>query len=58
MSNMSYCRFRNTLTDFRDAKNHLRDDLDGAEAEARRKLVREAKEFVEKAEYHGVTTGE
>lgn len=40
MSNMSYCRFRNTLKDLQDCEEHLGDlDLDEEEEEAAEKLV-------------------
>jgi hypothetical protein len=41
MSNMSYCRFRNTLNDLRDCSDHFddNDDLLEEERAARTKLV-------------------
>jgi len=39
MSNMSYCRFGNTLIDLRDCLEHINDELDYPEAKARRSLV-------------------
>lgn len=40
MSNMSYCRFRNTLADLRDCAEHLNESLDLEEEEkARAKLI-------------------
>jgi len=39
MSNMSYCRFRNTLYDLRDCFENLYDDLDPEEDLARNKLI-------------------
>ena len=40
MSNMSYCRFQNTLSDLRDCSENLRDgDLSMEEASARRQLL-------------------
>ncbi len=41
MSNMSYCRFQNTLRDLRDCyvNMHDTDDLSDEEKEARRKLI-------------------
>lgn len=35
MSNMSYCRFRNTLTDLLDCEDYLLDNDDVSEEEAR-----------------------
>ena len=41
MSNMAYCRFRNTLSDLRDCYGSIWDDLDEEEeARARRALVK------------------
>lgn len=34
MSNMSYCRFRNTLNDLRDCSKHMDDDEDLSEDES------------------------
>ena len=42
MSNMSYCRFHNTLIDLRDCADHIHDDdtdLGLDEVAARRKLI-------------------
>ena len=40
MSNMSYCRFRNTLEDLLDCWQHIDDDdLDAEEERARDKLI-------------------
>ena len=42
MSNMSYCRFRNTVADLRDCMEHLEDntnDLAEGEAKARLRLI-------------------
>lgn len=42
MANMSYCRFRNTLTDLRDCEEHLddrTDDMDEDELVARQRLI-------------------
>ena len=48
MANMSYCRFRNTLTDLRDCEDNW-DEADGNkdEEEARDKLLKLCKEIVE-----------
>lgn len=41
MSNMSYCRFENTLNDLRECRDHLDDDdLSESEAKARDKLIK------------------
>ena len=46
MSNMSYCRFRNTLEDLRDVKDNIPDtfngwgNLDDEEREAAVKLIK------------------
>jgi len=39
MSNMSYCRFQNTLNDLRDCQEHLDDELSEDEQEAKEKLL-------------------
>ena len=39
MPNMTYCRFRNTLTDLRDCQEHMDADLDGDEGTARAAIV-------------------
>lgn len=63
MANMSYCRFRNTLTDFRDCCDTLRalmdgeedaDRISGEELEAAQRLLAEAIQIVtETAEHVG-----
>ena len=40
MSNMSYCRFRNTLSDLRDCYDAIDDDCSEDEKEARLRLIR------------------
>jgi hypothetical protein len=40
MSNMSYCRFQNTLSDLRECYDNLHDVLGDDEARARQKLLR------------------
>ena len=48
MSNMSYCRFRNTLDDLRDCNGYLEyNDLSKEEHEARAKLIVLAMNIVE-----------
>lgn len=56
MSNMSYCRFRNTAPDLEDCKENLFDRLhDRDEDAARTRLVRYAIEIVRLcAEEHGM----
>ena len=40
MANMSYCRFRNTLSDLRDCWEHIfDDDLSEEEGRARQRLI-------------------
>jgi len=43
MSNMSYCRFENTLADLKDCEAHIFCDLEGEEAKARDELIRVCK---------------
>ncbi len=57
MSNMSYCRFRNTLSDLRDCYDDNIEDLptDVEEARARRRLVRLCITIAAEAEdYEGI----
>ena len=47
MTNMSYCRFQNTLQDLEDCYDHLWDeDLSHVEEVARRNLIRIARSMV------------
>lgn len=47
MSNMSYCRFQNTLQDLKDCNEHLCDrNLSDAEKKARKRLVEICEEIV------------
>jgi hypothetical protein len=39
MSNMSYCRFRNTLADLRDCYENMDGDISEEEAKARAHLI-------------------
>lgn len=39
MSNMSYCRFHNTVGDLQDCYDHIDDELSVEEIEARRELI-------------------
>jgi hypothetical protein len=50
MSNMSYCRFQNTLSDLRDCANHIDDILGEEEHEARLDLYDICKEIVDNCE--------
>jgi hypothetical protein len=46
MSNMSYCRFHNTLQDLRDCNEHLfDDDLSEEEEKERERLIRLCREI-------------
>lgn len=47
MSNMSYCRFQNTLKDLRDCDEHIDDELSKIEHSARVKLLRLCYQMVE-----------
>lgn len=40
MSNMSYCRFENTLSDLEDCLDHIEDDLGSEEFQAREELIK------------------
>ena len=50
MANMSYCRFRNTLSDLRDCAEAIGDRLSQEEHAARKKLVEVAKQIVQAEE--------
>jgi hypothetical protein len=50
MSNMGYCRFRNTLEDLMDCEERLFDDLSEDEAKARKRLVKLCQTIAEDAE--------
>jgi hypothetical protein len=51
MSNMSYCRFENTLGDLEDCFDHIQDDdLSSTEERCRKALIELCKEI---AEQHG-----
>ena len=41
MSNMGYCRFRNTLSDLQDCYDHMEEDflMSEGEANARKRLI-------------------
>jgi len=56
MSNMSYCRFENTLSDLRDCQNHLSenpDKLSEYEKRAREELIAVCQEIVDEVEATG-----
>ena len=40
MSNMGYCRFRNTLNDLQDCYRYIDDELSIEEMESRNKLIK------------------
>jgi len=45
MSNMSYCRFQNTLEDLKDCQAHMDDDLSLEEDSARDNLIKFCKKI-------------
>ncbi len=67
MGNMSYCRFRNTLEDLRDCRDHIADGVQTEEttgeenaistdeAKARSKLIKVCQEIVETAEEEDIS---
>lgn len=61
MSNMSYCRFRNTLSDLADCQENMEDDpanMCERERDARLKLIRMCAEIAEEwGEEIGLTVG-
>lgn len=57
MSNMSYCRFYNTLGDLRDCQDHLDDDEGEMNLEERLARLRLIKRCVEIARDHGLEVG-
>lgn len=46
MSNMSYCRFQNTLRDLEDCLEHIEDDVSKDEQAARDELIRVCQEIL------------
>lgn len=51
MSNMSYCRFQNTLEDLHDCYDNLYDDdLSEEETRARKRLIKLCKAIVDECE--------
>ena len=47
MSNMSYCRFKNTLPDLRDCYESWDDEVSPNEAKARARLLKLCKQIVD-----------
>lgn len=47
MSNMSYCRFENTLADLEDCLDHIGDELSDTEEYARQRLVEVCRMIIE-----------
>lgn len=47
MSNMSYCRFQNTLNDLTECERHWEEDLSEDEQEAQNKLLKLCEKIVE-----------
>lgn len=50
MSNMSYCRFRNTLSDLIDCQYNFEDITSQEELEAAKRLVKVCREIAEEIE--------
>ena len=50
MSNMSYCRFENTVKDLQDCADHICDDLSEDEEKARQRLVRLCRNIIEEVD--------
>ena len=50
MSNMSYCRFRNTLNDLVDCQYNFEDITSKEELEAAKRLVKVCREIAEEIE--------
>lgn len=50
MTNMSYCRFSNTLYDLQDCYYNLNDDLSDDEKDAKKRLVELCKKIVKRVE--------
>lgn len=47
MSNMSYCRFQNTLRDLEDCYDNMDEDLSPEEQAAKERLIQLCKEIAE-----------
>jgi len=56
MSNMSYCRFENTLGDLRDCREAIEEgnDLSKQEAKFAKKMVQECKDFLKSVKEYGI----
>ena len=55
MSNMSYCRFENTLSDMQDCFDALKEGdkkLSESELEAKKELIQLCREFLEEVDEH------
>ena len=52
MSNMSYCRFHNTVEDLEDCLEYILDDLSESEEKKRKRLVEICYEIIDIWEYH------
>jgi len=51
MSNMSYCRFQNTLQDLRDCLEHISDkDVSEEEEKARARLINVCRDIIDEVE--------
>ena len=50
MSNMSYCRFRNTASDLADCLEHIEDAVGAEEHRSRAALIKTARAIVEAAD--------
>lgn len=51
MSNMSYCRFENTLTDLRDCHENINEPVSSdEESQARLRLIQVCQDIVDEAE--------
>ena len=54
MSNMSYCRFENTLNDLEDCAEHIHDmDLSEREEKCRIRLIEMCREIADEDEMNG-----
>ena len=47
MSNMSYCRFHNTIIDLRDCYEHMDEEVSGDEKYNRKKLIELCEDIVQ-----------
>jgi len=50
MANMGYCRFSNTAIDLEDCLEHIDDELEGDEAEARERIFELCRDIVSYAD--------